>query len=69
MATPNHSETPAPAAPTHMLRISHESFLALRLFGSQLEQLTGRTMTRDEAFRVALECARNATDDQLSDYL
>lgn len=59
----------APPAQTHMLRVSHESFLDLRLFTSQLEQLTGRTMKRDQALRVALQCARNATDDQLSEFL
>jgi hypothetical protein len=62
-------KTPAPASPAHMLRISHESFLDLRLFTAQLEQLTGRKMKRDQALRVALLCARNSTDDQLQEFL
>lgn len=62
--------TPDETAPeSHMMRVSHESFLDLRLLTSQLEQLTGRKFKRDEALRVALQCARNATDDELSEYL
>ena len=62
------SDTPPPPA-THMLRVSHESFLDLRLFTAQLEQLSGRKMKRDQALRVALLCARNATDSQLDEFL
>jgi hypothetical protein len=67
MVTPAPPPDPAPDA--HMVRIPHETFLALRLFDKQLEQLTGRKITRADSLRVALECARNATDDELSEYL
>lgn len=69
MATPNPPDETGPAPETHMLRVPHDVFLDLRLFDRQLEQLTGRKVTRAESLRVALLCARNATDDQLSEYL
>jgi hypothetical protein len=65
MATPNQTDP----APEHMLRVPHDVFLGMRIFDRQLEQLTGRKITRAESLRVALQCARNATDDELSDYL